>query len=400
MSKNSFIKKIRFFSVLAGFFLGVSLITGCYSVFSGGTGGLVVDSESTNTPKSGIANVDVYAYTDGGARDRDFSSYKEGTVFKPSAAYYGHTSTGADGSFTLSKIVWKSFNPAFGKDADTSTIYLIFYHENYGLTLGATLIVSDSTSDTVYQELTKVRKTTALNILLKDVATEGAVQKNVHVKVTVPQSTETNPDLPSKVYNADITGQGIINVSYPRWQNNTLKEENTETEPEIIVQYYQSAAEVEWKGCKNGGESGDDYSFLEDGFSIKQKIKNENYSVIFYGKACVFNVPVVRGQYVGTKDEKDDGLQVEMKAAPDGTNFTKDCGSVYTDSQNLGTSEKEKHGVFEGLGNGTWKNSSYTGKTCSLPIKLTVKDPLDNSEKATLQTTVLSNQTNLTLNLK
>ena len=36
--------------------------SGCYSVFSGGTGGLVVDKESTSTPKQGIANVDVYAY--------------------------------------------------------------------------------------------------------------------------------------------------------------------------------------------------------------------------------------------------------------------------------------------------------------------------------------------------
>ena len=58
------------------------LFTGCYSVFSGGTGGLIVDAESTSDPKSGIANVDIYAYTDCGARDYDFNRWQEGSVFE------------------------------------------------------------------------------------------------------------------------------------------------------------------------------------------------------------------------------------------------------------------------------------------------------------------------------
>ena len=36
------------------------LFSGCYSVFNGGTGGQIVDAESTSTPKQGIANVDIY----------------------------------------------------------------------------------------------------------------------------------------------------------------------------------------------------------------------------------------------------------------------------------------------------------------------------------------------------
>ena len=83
------------------------LLTSCYSVFNGGTGGMIVDAESTSTPKSGIPNVDVYAYTDSGTRDSDFGRWKEGTVFSPSNSYYGHTTTDASGSFVISNIVWK-----------------------------------------------------------------------------------------------------------------------------------------------------------------------------------------------------------------------------------------------------------------------------------------------------
>ena len=92
--------------------------TSCYSVFEGGTSGIVVDSESTSTPKAGIGNVDVYAYTSEGARNADYSSWVEGQDFSPNASYYGHTSTNNDGSFSISKLVWKSKNPASGTDAD------------------------------------------------------------------------------------------------------------------------------------------------------------------------------------------------------------------------------------------------------------------------------------------
>ena len=65
MRKNIFL--VTFFSLLI-----MSVFSSCYSVFTGGTGGTVVDAESTSTPKAGIANVDVYAYTSEKDRDADF----------------------------------------------------------------------------------------------------------------------------------------------------------------------------------------------------------------------------------------------------------------------------------------------------------------------------------------
>ena len=134
------------------------LFSGCYSVFNGGTGGQIVDAESTSIPKAGIANVDVYAYTDSRTRDSDYSGWDEGEVFSPSDSYYGHTTTDAGGNFAISNIVWKENHPDFGKDADYTTIYLLYYHENYGLTKDQTVITSDSTSDTVYAELRSIKK--------------------------------------------------------------------------------------------------------------------------------------------------------------------------------------------------------------------------------------------------
>ena len=106
------------------------LFTSCYSVFEGGTSGIVVDSESTSIPKAGIGNVDVYAYTSEGDRDADFLSWVEGEDFAPNASYYGHTSTNNDGSFSISKLVWKSENPAFGKDADIRNICIFTIYIN------------------------------------------------------------------------------------------------------------------------------------------------------------------------------------------------------------------------------------------------------------------------------
>ena len=104
MKNRKYLQILQFFAVLISIIFAFS---GCYSVFSGGTGGLVVDKESTSTPKQGIANVDVYAYLSASERDSDFASWKEGTVFYPKAEYYGHTTTNNDGHFSISKLTWK-----------------------------------------------------------------------------------------------------------------------------------------------------------------------------------------------------------------------------------------------------------------------------------------------------
>ena len=347
------------------FILAISLIfTSCYSVFSGGTGGLIVDAESTSTPKRGIANVDIYAYTDSEIRDSDYGSWREGTVFSPSNSYYGHTTTDADGSFVISNIVWKENKPDFGKDADYTTIYLLYYHENYGLTKDETVITSDSTSDTVYAELTSIRKTTALNISIYDVATSGLTSNNVLVKVSVPQSTDTLT-ADAKVYEQTISGNGTINISYPRWKNEADKKNGIEISPQVKISYSQSADQITWKACANADNNAQNYAFI-DNPSINKTISNSSYNISLYGKSTRISYPTVSGTCGST-----DGAVVRMLAKDSSGNFTIDCGETTTYAQSIGTSGTQTHGNFSNLGNGYyWTDTTYTERYSTQEVQL------------------------------
>ena len=341
-----------------------------YSVFNGGTGGLIVDAESTSTPKSGIANVDVYAYTDSGIRDSDFSSWKEGTVFSPSNSYYGHTTTDANGSFVISNIVWKEKKPDFGKDADYTTIYLLYYHENYGLTKDQTVITSDSTSDTVYAELTAIKKTTALTINIYDVASSNLITGNVLVKVSVPQSTDSLTEAKAKTYEQTIAGSGVINISYPRWKNTEDKAAGTENTPTVSLTYAQSSDTITWKACANADNEAKNYAFFEDNQAVTKTIQNSTYSVSLYGKTTRINLPSVNGTYGDTTDASNDGIIIRMKAKDSEGNYTIDCGEVTTEAQAVGTGGTQRHGTFSGLGSGFFfTDTSYTEKNKVIEVK-------------------------------
>ncbi len=364
--KKTFIKTIIGTLALTTIFF----LTGCYSVFNGGTGGIIVDKESSSIPKRGIANVDVYAYTNEGARDSAFNSWHEGQIFSPSNSYYGHTSTDANGNFTISNIVWKSDKPEFGKDADFTTIYLLYYHENYGLTKGSTVITSDSTSDTVYAELTAIKKTTALNINIYDASTNNRISENILVKVSVPQNTETLTDAKATVYETTIAGNGTINISYPRWKNQAEKAEGKENQPEVSITYGQSADEITWKACANGDNEAHDYSFYDDSHAVKKQIQNSTYTISLYGKATRIYLPTVSGTYGDASDAANDGVKISMKAKDSEGSFTIDCGEVTTSAQTVGNSGTQTHGNFSGLGNGFFfTDTSYTEKNKIIEVE-------------------------------
>ena len=345
-------------------------LSGCYSVFSGGTGGKIVDAESTSNPKSGIAFVDIYAYTDEDERDADFDSWQEGTTFSPSDTYYGHTTSDNDGSFVLSNIVWKETKPDFGRDADYTKIYLLYYHENYGLTKDQTLLISDSTSDTVYAELTAIRKTSVLNINLYDVTSSNQTANDVLVTITVPQATDTI-NAAAKVYKQSITGNGNVTISYPRWKTKEDKENQIEYYPEISISYFQNADEITWKACANADNDAKDYSFLEDNFSLKKTVRNTPYNISLYGKASRINFPAINGTYGDTSLEANDGKIIKMLAKDSAGAYTIDCGETTTYAQTVGTSSNQTHGNFSNLGNGYyWTDSTYTGKYSTIDVKL------------------------------
>lgn len=353
------------------FVLIALLFTSCNSIFSGSTGGIVVDAESTSVPKQGIANVDVYAYTDSGARDSDFKSWKEGYVFTPKASYYGHTVTGGDGSFSISKLVWEKnpFETTFGKDADVTRVYLLFYHENFGLTKGETLILSDSYSDSVYMELTSVRKTTAINLNFEDVATGNNTGNQIYAEITVPQEPFSSTP---KIYKVVVNGSGVVNVNYPRYQ----ADKTTENVPEIKITYYQNCdeKEVTWKACLKD-EKNNDFSFIDTVANpVEVNIRNDRFPVTLYGKSTELRMPSIKGQYKNSDNSNDDGLVVSLKAKDKAGAYSIDCGQVSTESEFYGSASVEKHGMFNGLGAGfTWTDDSYTGKYAEIDVDILVE---------------------------
>lgn len=365
----------KIFNKLTGcsFILAAALlISSCanYSVFNGGAAGLIVDAESTTTPKAGIANVDVYAFTSIADRNINYNAWLEGTIFKPSTTYYGHTTTDVNGSFSISNIIWKEENPDFGKDGDSTMIFLLYYHENYGLSMDQTVITSDSTNNTVYAELKAVKKTTALNINIYDVATSALTTNDVLVSVSVPQTTDTNTLAKAKVYKQTITGNGTMYISYPRWKNNEDKINEIENTPQVTITYFQSADSINWKACANGNNDAQDYSFLADNFEIRKTISNSVYNISLYGKSTRISVPEIHGTYGDISSAASDGKIISMKAKDSSGNFTIDCGETSTSAQTLGTSGSQTHGNFSGLGSGYYiTDSSYTEKYKTIEVQ-------------------------------
>lgn len=387
---------VNFFAIATLF---VANLTSCYSVFSGGTGGLVVDKESTSVPKAGIANLDVYAYLDGAERDYDYENYVEGATFQPRADYYGHTITDSSGRFSISKLTWKENSPDFGRDGDYATVYLLFYHENYGLTKGNAVIISDSSSDTVYAELTSVRKTTILNLDFIDATSGSTTTQNVYAEISVPQTTENRPNAQPKIYKTTVAGGGNIAVNYPRWATNDDRKNEKENEPEITISYVQSADEITWAGCYNGDNEEKNYAFRCDKDAktvVTKKIKNSQYSLKLYGKSRKISMPIINGQFLSdgatpNGTENDDGILISLKQADADGNFKIDCGQVYTDSQSLGTSGTEKHGVFNNLANGFfWIDEEYVQKFAETKIKIFATSSENSDESAALATTELT----------
>lgn len=364
----------KIFLSCAAVLLSLSLFSGCYSVFSGGTGGLVVDGESTSNPKAGIANVEVYAYTERGDRDSDFNRWVEGTTFAPAASYYGHTTTAGDGSFTMNKLTWKAEKPEFGRDGDFTHVFLLFYHENYGLTKGETIITSDSYSDTVYQELVSIRKTTVLNINVVDVASNSNTNESVQVKVFVPQSTEKNPDIKPKEYKSIITGTGNISVSYPRWKNSADKIEGVENTPTVKISYEQNSDLVTWKACLCDDENAD-YSFLPADAVVEKTVRNNDFSIRLYGKNTKLYVPSVSGTAGDTSLASSDGKKVTLKGKDASGNFTVDLGEDETKALTAGTAGNFTHGNFSGLGGNKyyWYDEAYTDRYSTYEVQLSVE---------------------------
>ena len=122
------------FKHIMTFLLTAVLLTSCSSVFNGGFTGTIKEDKGglDDSSNTGISGATVYIYTDEGARNADYAAATAQASVKPSR-YTASTVTNDNGQFSVSKILWQTNSPAFGKTADRISLYLIIYKAGFGV---------------------------------------------------------------------------------------------------------------------------------------------------------------------------------------------------------------------------------------------------------------------------
>ncbi len=134
---------MRKHALLATVFAVFALLVSCSAVFDAGVGGKVYYMQ--NGSEVGISGAKILVY--------DNTSFSEAI---------GSARTDANGNFTVSKIVWKSSNPKYGKTADNHTVYIKVSHEDFEMTsdyITASLVSDSTNSGMADVKMKKVRYT-------------------------------------------------------------------------------------------------------------------------------------------------------------------------------------------------------------------------------------------------
>ena len=220
-------------ALLAALCLAVALCS-CSQVFEAGISGKVVTKVGTDSVA--VSDVNVFAYTDKGARDSDYEEFKAGTRTRPSekSGYVATTTTNANGEFVVNKIVWETKKSKYGKTADVNKLYLIFYHEDYVVATEDATVISDSTNQSnVYVTLEGNKDYTTLNITIRDISTNTAMTDSC----TLEYKVEGKEDSDSVI----VTGTTSIRIAYPKG-----------SKPDVT--FTLTSPGSGWKMCEDDGE--------------------------------------------------------------------------------------------------------------------------------------------------
>ena len=366
--------KKAFIFMLSVLVLGVS----CSTVFTGGLSGVVVSADLDSEPA--IGGVRVYAYLDPQKRDSDFDSWTRGSDFSPSSSLYvPSTTTAADGSFTISKLVWESLFPAFGRTADVAKAYLLFFHKDYGLVKGdspVTLVSDSNNSSSVRQKLSSIVDHTNLSISIRSCATEGLLATSMGLKVQVFRSCD-DPD-PQWSWEGSVTGNATVSVPYDRDSQSHC------------VRIYASRGGSDWAlvDPDNSFRRTPFYSYSQalgntEGRDVEALISGSDYQVELYMKPYTFALPEFSGTVftsapvppstVPASSESDEGISLWLCRKNGSAIEVYDyegCTSVTRRSGDGANWARIIYGQFTGLGNNLieWTVGDYDGKTASTSV--------------------------------
>ncbi|MDD7255004.1 hypothetical protein [Bullifex porci] len=332
-------------------------ITSCSSVFSGGFTGKIMEDkggldDSANTP---LAGATVFIYTDEGTRNSDYDrAISNGT--KPSNAT-ATTTTNDNGQFSVSKIIWKTNNPSFGKTADKINLYLIIYKSGFGVNgfnknSNAISITSDSTNESTYTESFKrTEKVSTITFNLTNVANNGeTINDTLLVKLTDLEAINCNI--------SKTSSSNTFSVSYKNDDN---------TQPKIKINSYTIQSENEkstWIKCDDNGGS---FNPIEKYIQTAA----DSQSIDLYAKQTKFSYPTITGRLANPTNSStdgnigtsaDDGIVIEYYVGE------KSIGRATTTTSQI-ANDRVKHGVFTITPNSSekWTIPSYEGKYAPIP---------------------------------
>ena len=368
-------------------------ITSCSSVFSGGFTGKIMEDkggldDSANTP---LAGATVFIYTDEGTRNSDYDrAISNGT--KPSNAT-ATTTTNDNGQFSVSKIIWKTNNPSFGKTADKINLYLIIYKSGFGVNgfnknSNAISITSDSTNESTYTESFKrTEKVSTITFNLANVANNGeTINDTLLVKLTDLEAINCNI--------SKTSSSNTFSVSYKNDDNT-----NTQTKPIIKIKSYTIQSENEestWKPCK---EDGSTFSPIEKYIQTAA----DNQSINLYAKQTEFSFPNISGRLNNsstsgssgtsatntngsTGTSADDNIKIILYAVPTSGSGEIKLGEATTAVRRI-TDTIVEHGVFTINADSSykWENTGYNGKYATFENSgYTLKLVIGNNETSAI----------------
>ncbi|MDD4763031.1 MAG: hypothetical protein PHR58_04165 [Sphaerochaetaceae bacterium] len=345
------------------FAIGLLLFSSCSSVFKAGLSGSVWDSQTDN----GITGMEIYAYTNEKVRDADYASWTGSP--NTSSSYVARATSAQDGSFTINKIAWETLTPQFGKSGDYREVFLLFYHEDYGLHKNSKpiWITSDSTNESMVNErFTTVNQTTTLVISIVDVGSDQVINTPMDLHITIPQQEDdTDPDEKQ----ATVTGTGNVEVTYPK----------TFTSPSVTIE--ASLHGSDWIQCD------------EDGTIVGTALNplptltvaGQTTTITVYMKSTRLSYPSIGGKLDFTQDALEDYLKIWL--AYRDTNgkirkFDDPSAGTTTTFQAVSTDGSViNHGLFSGLGEGmTWTNNTYAGTYDTKQILIIIDATFDSSK--------------------
>ncbi|MGN0905880.1 MAG: hypothetical protein ACI4NM_01925 [Bullifex sp.] len=339
------------FKHIMTFLLVLVLMTSCSSVFDGGFTGTIKEDKGglDDSSNTGISGATVFIYTDEGARNADYEAAVASASVKPSR-YTASTVTNDNGQFSVSKILWQTNSPVFGRTADRISLYLIIYKAGFGVNgynknSNAITIASDSTNESTYTEaFPRTMKSTTVSFSLANIVSGG---DTVSDPLSVKLSDLEVPDGSCTI--SKTSSDNTFDVSYKNEES---------AAPRIKIKNYaiQNADGAStWVICDKDGKT---FVPVEKAIYTSQGTQTIN----LYAKQTEFTFPTVSGRYdkntgtaavgndTGTSD--DDGIKVILYAVKDDERIK--LGETTTAAERT-TNDRMTHGQFSITADTTYK---------------------------------------------